>query len=107
MGGSIRIQGSQRDGSLVCYIVCLPLLYATVPVLYATALGRTTSIVRKRSNVNNLGHLDSGSVHKANGSLATVARSLNVCLYFAKSQIVRYFRTILCCHLGCIRSVLL
>ena len=61
----------------------------------------------QRCHINNLRHFNTRAMHGADSRLAPVTRSFHVCLHFPQAKIVCDFRTILCSHLRCIRSVLL
>ena len=61
----------------------------------------------QRSNVDNLGYLDTCTVAGTDSGLTAVSGTLDISLDLAKAQIISYFRTILGGHLSCVRSVLL
>ena len=63
--------------------------------------------MRKWSNIDNLDYLNTCTVYGTDSGLAAVTGTLNVCLNLAQTQIVSDLCTILCCHLGGVRSVLL
>ena len=63
--------------------------------------------MRKRSYINYLAYLNTCTVHCTDGSLATVARSFDICLYLAESEIECRLGAILSRSLGSIGSILL
>ena len=75
--------------------------------LNSSSLWRTTAIVRKWSDINNLNHLDACTMNSADSRLTTIARTLHICLHLAQTQVVCCLCTVLSSHLGSIRSVLL
>ncbi len=76
-------------------------------LLNSTSFRRTTSVMRQRSNVNNLRNLDTGTMHGSDSRLTSVTRTLNVRLYLSQTQVIRNLCAILSCHLCGIRRVLL
>ena len=60
----------------------------------------------QRGNVDNLGYFDACTVDGADCRLTTVAGTLYISLYLAEAQVISNLCTILCCHLGCIGSIL-
>ena len=75
--------------------------------LYATALGGTATVVGKRSNVDDFGYFDTGTVASANGAFTTVTGSLDVGFHLAQAEIISHFGAILCCGLSSVGRVLL
>jgi len=75
--------------------------------LNSTTLGGTTTVVWKRSNINDFRHFNTCCMHGTNGRLTTITRPLNVCFNLAETEIESHFSTILCGHLSCIGSILL
>ena len=75
--------------------------------LYSTSFRRTTPIVWKRSNIYNFHNLNACAMHSADSGLTSVSGTLNKSLYFSQAKIIGHFGTILCCHLSCVRSILL
>ena len=69
-------------------------------MLYATALRGTATVVRQRSDVDNLGNLDTGTVDGTDGGLTSVARSLDISLHLTQTKVERHFGAILGSHLG-------
>ena len=75
--------------------------------LYATALGRTATVVGKRSNVDDLGYFDTGTVAGTDGAFTTVTGTLDVGFHLAETEIVSHFGAILSCSLSSVGRVLL
>ena len=63
--------------------------------------------MRHWSYVDNLGNGDTCIVDGTDGRLTACAWTLYIYLYLAKTCIISSLGCIFCCHLGCIRSVLL
>ena len=76
-------------------------------MLYSSSLGRTATVMGKRSYVDNLRYCNACSMHGTNSRFATIAGTLNICLYLAETEVESYLSTILSCHLSGIGSVLL
>ena len=76
-------------------------------VLYTTTLRRTATIVWQWCYVNNLRYLNATVVAGTDSRLTTVTWTLYVCLYLTQTKVECNLCAILCCHLSCIRSVLL
>ncbi len=63
--------------------------------------------MRQWSNVNYLNYLDTRAVYATDSGLTAVTWTLYIRLNLAQAEIVSDLCAILCCHLGCIRSILL
>ena len=75
--------------------------------LYTTTLWRTTTVMWKRCNVDNLSYLDSRSIDGTNGTLTTITRTLYKGLYLTETKLEGNLCAVLSSHLSCVRSVLL
>ena len=76
-------------------------------ILDTTTLGRTATVVRKRSNIDDLRNLNARGIDGTDSTLTAITRTLNECLHLAKTEVESHLGAILCCHLGSVRSVLL
>ena len=63
--------------------------------------------MRHRGDVNDLGDDDACIVDGSDGGLTTCTRTLYIALNLAEASVVRCLGSILGCHLGSVRSVLL
>ena len=75
--------------------------------LNTTTLRGTAAIVRQRSNINNLHHLDSCTMNGTDSRLTSVTGTFHIGLHLAQTQVISNLCAILGCHLSSIRSVLL
>lgn len=75
--------------------------------LDTTTLRRTATVVRQRGNVDNLRHKNARGIDGTDSALTAIARTLDISLHLAKTQVESHLGAILCGHLGSIRSVLL
>ena len=82
-------------------------LMPSLLILYSSALGRTAAVVGQRGNVENLSNLYAGTVDSTYSRLAAVARTLEVGLDFAETEVVSDLGAILSGHLSCVGGVLL
>ena len=74
--------------------------------LNLTSFGRTATIVRQWSNVNDFSYFDICRSDCANSGLTSVARSLDINLDLTETEVVGYLSTVGGCCLCCIRGVL-
>ncbi len=63
--------------------------------------------MRQRSNVNDFYNLNSGTMNSTDGRLTAITGTFHISLHLSQTQVIGNLCTILCCHLGCIRSILL
>ena len=63
--------------------------------------------MRHRCNIYDLSNFDTAVMDCSDCRFSTCTRTLNINLHFLKASFNSYLRTIFCCHLRCIRSVLL
>ncbi len=76
-------------------------------ILDTTTLGRTATVVRKRSNIDDLRNLNARGIDGTDSTLTAITRTFNECLHLAKTEVESHLGAILSCHLGSVRSVLL
>src|SRR5574344_1650147 len=90
-----------------CISCHINLFKSIIDSLYSTAAFWTTTVMRKRSHINDLCNLNTGTVYCTNSRLAACTRSFYICLNFTQSKVKSYFSTTSCCCLSSIRSILL
>ena len=61
----------------------------------------------KRCYVNDFSNFNTSTVYSSDRGLTAITRTFYISFYLSETQIVCHFSTILCCHLCCIRSILL
>ena len=78
-----------------------------MPELYAAAVRSTATVVRQRSDVDDLHHLDACAMDRAHGRLAACSRTLHINLHLAQAHVVGDLGAIGGRRLCGVRSILL
>ena len=61
----------------------------------------------QRSNVDDFGYFNAGTMDGTDSRLAAVAGSFNISLNLAETEVEGNLSAILCCHLSCVGGILL
>lgn len=64
--------------------------------LDTTTLRRTATVVRQRGNVDNLRHKNARGIDGTDSALTAIARTLDISLHLAKTQVESHLGAILC-----------
>ena len=63
--------------------------------------------MRKRCYVNDFSNFNTSTMHGSDSGLTAITRTFHISFYLSKTQVIRNLGAVLCCHLCCIRGILL